>query len=247
VREALRTQWTSGEPGRGYHAIGSPLEKNPDAVALHTRRAAIDELGDALRDLVEQSAATEAPADELIRVAALLREAALLLARYPRGRQQVPAADDLLAGIRMYSPVTGTGSALAPPLRIDVIDGAVVGTCTLGLAFEGPPMYAHGGISALLLDQMLGYATSASGHPGLTVALTTRYRGPVPLRTPLRLTAGVSDIAGRKITAWGNLATADDPGTVLVEADGTFIALRPDQADALFGAALNPDATEPQG
>jgi hypothetical protein len=245
VDEALTTQWTAGEPGRSYHTIGPAREPDPDAAKTRTRREAIEALGEALRDLVERAAATEAPVDELCRAAAVLREATIPLARHPRRREQVPAADDLLAGVRMYNPVTGTGSALAPPLRIELVDGVVVGTCTLGLAFEGPPMYAHGGVSALLLDQMLGYATSASGHPGLTVALTTRFRAPVPLLTPLRLTAGVTEISGRKVMARGMIATAADPETALVDADGTFVALRPDQAEELFGAALHPDATDP--
>jgi acyl-coenzyme A thioesterase PaaI-like protein len=216
-----------------------------DDAALRRQRQAIDELGEALRDLVQHASATEAPVDELLKVAAQIRDATVPLAQHPRGREQVPSADDLLAGVRMYNPVTGTGSGLAPPLRIELVDGVVVGTCTLGPAFEGPPMYAHGGVSALLMDQMLGYATSASGRPGLTVALVNRYRAPVPLQTPLRLTARVTAMEGRKVTAEGIIATAAAPDTALVEATGTFVALRPEQSHQLFGAALHPDATDP--
>jgi acyl-coenzyme A thioesterase PaaI-like protein len=223
--------------------LGSdPGEDDP---GLRRQRQAIDELGEALRDLVQHASATEAPVDELLKVAAQLRDATIPLARHPRGREQVPSADDLLAGIRMYNPVTGTGSALAPPLRIELVDGVVVGTCTLGPAFEGPPMSAHGGVSALLLDQMLGYATSAAGHPGLTVALTNQYKAPVPLQTPLRLTAQVTELQGRKVIAEGIIATAADPDTALVTATGIFVELRPEQAYQLFSAALHPDATDP--
>jgi acyl-coenzyme A thioesterase PaaI-like protein len=140
--------------------------------------------------------------------------------------------------------VTGRGSALAPPLHIEVAGQAVTGTCTLGLAFEGPPGFAHGGVSAMLLDQLLGYAASAAGHPGMTVTLELRYRAPVPLQTPLRLTAGVSDLNGRHVTARGVIATAAEPGQPLVEATGGFVALRPEQAARLFGG-IRPDATDP--
>jgi acyl-CoA thioesterase FadM len=216
-----------------------------DSDAQRERRSAIDELGEALRELVELAATTEVPADELRQAAALIRQAIGPLGKEVRHREQLPAADDLLAGIRMYNPVTGTGSALSPPLRIEVVDGAVVGWCTLGLAFEGPPMYGHGGVSALLLDQMLGYATTASGHPGLTVELTSRYLAPVPLQTPLRLTAEVTNVDGRKVNARGTIATVEEPDRILVEAAGTFVALRPEQAVRLFAAALHPDATDP--
>jgi acyl-CoA thioesterase FadM len=202
---------------------------------VRERRAAIEDLGAALRTLLQCSAATEAGADEIRSAAAEIRRVTGPLAASMRARAQQPSADDLLGGIRMYNPVSGTGSGLAPPVEAEVIDGVVVGTCSLGLAYEGPPMYAHGGVSALLLDHMLGYATTASGHPGMTVELNTRYRAPVPLQTPLRLTGRITEVLSRKVIAHGTIATAAEPDVVLVEATGTFVALRPEKARALFG------------
>jgi hypothetical protein len=212
---------------------------------VHGRRAAIDELGEAVRTLIEQVVATEAPTEELYRAAAEIRKTTASLGTHQRVRAQLPTADDLLAGIRMYNPVIGTGSPLAPPLHVEVVGNGVVGTCTLGLAFEGPPMFVHGGVSALLLDQLLGHATMASGHPGMTVSLLTDYRAPVPLQTPLRLTGEVSGIDGRKVTGRGTITTAAEPDVVLVEATGTFVALRTEQAIRMFGGALHPDAINP--
>lgn len=242
---ALTTSRWAGEPRRSYHAMGRRSDSETNGAALRERRGAIDELGEAVRELVELAAATEAPVEALRQAAAQIRKATAPLAEQTRERAQLPTADDLLGGIRMYNPVSGTGSPLAPPVHMDLVDGVVVGTCTLGLVYEGPPMYAHGGVSALLLDHMLGYATSASGNPGMTVALLTNYRAPVPLQTPLRLTAHVSDVAGRKVTARGFITTAAEPDITLVDATGTFVALRPEQAKLLFGAALHPDATNP--
>jgi acyl-coenzyme A thioesterase PaaI-like protein len=236
------TSVTGAERGLAYHGIGGDLAEDP---VLDDRRRAIAELGDALRDLVQLAVATEAPAEELRRAAALVREATAPLAQPVRRRTEMPGADDLLHGIRMYNPVTGTGSPISPPLRIEIVDGVVVGTCELGLAFEGPPMFTHGGVSAMLLDQMLGYAAGVAGRPGLTVSLETRYRRPVPLQTPLRLTAVTTEFTERGVVAQGAIATADDPDTALVEATATFRSLRPEQAVKLFGAALHPDATDP--
>ena len=232
------------EPGRSHHPLAARAASTQDA-ALGERRAAIAELGDALRELVGLASATEVPADVLRQVAAQARQAATRLGRQTRTRTELPGADDLAGGFRMYNPVTGSGSALAPPLHIEVAGRAVVGTCTLGLAYEGPPAFAHGGTSAMLLDQLLGYAASAAGHPGMTVKLETRYLAPVPLQTPLRLTAEVSEVTGRHVSARGTLTTAADPDTVLVEASGEFVSLRPEQAARLFGG-IRPDATDPQ-
>jgi len=212
------------------------MDERESPAALRERRAAIEELGEALRALVAHAAATEADTATLRRTAALVRAATAPLAGRSRARTQQPSADDMRNGFRMYNPVSGTGSALAPPLHMEVVDGAVVGRCTLGLAFEGPPTYAHGGISALLLDHMLGFATGAAGRPGMTVSLRTDYRAPVPLQTPLHLAARVLEMNGRKVIARGVIATADAPEVVLVEATGTFVALLPEQAGLLFGA-----------
>ncbi|WP_373688158.1 PaaI family thioesterase [Actinoplanes aureus] len=218
----------------------APATRRLHAVdGLLGRREAISELGDALRLLVEYATTTEAPTEELRRAAERIRQAAAPLGERVRDREVLPTADDLLGGVRMYNPVTGSGSALAPPLHIAADNGVAVGTCTLGMAFEGPPTYAHGGVSAMLLDQMLGYAAGIAGHPGMTVRLDTTYRKPVPLLTPLRLTATVQDIDGRRVTATGQLTTADDPDTVLVAATGVFIALRAEQARRLFGRVVN--------
>jgi len=202
-----------------------------------SRREAITELGDALRTLIEHATKTEAPAADLLRAAASIRSVAAHLGSQTRGAS-VPAADDLLRGVRMYNPVTGHGSALAPPLHIEVVAGTAIGRCTLGLAFEGPPTFAHGGVSAMLLDQILGHAVGASGNPGMTVRLNMAYLAPVPLRTPLRLTAVVDEVTGRRVTATGTIATEADPGTILVSATGTFVALRADQARRLFGRVI---------
>ncbi len=232
-----------GEAGRSHH----PLAASPAAAdeALSDRRAAITGLGAALRDLVQVAAATEVPADVLRAVTAQVRAAAAPLGERVRARSQPPGADDLTGGLRMYNPVTGSGSPFAPPVHVGVDAGVVVGTCSLGLAYEGPPTYAHGGISAMLLDQILGYAASAAGRPGMTVALDMRYRAPVPLQTELRITAAVGEVSGRRVTVLGAITTAADPGTVLVEATGTFVMLRTEQAARLFGAAA-PGTADPQ-
>jgi hypothetical protein len=134
----------------------------------------------------------------------------------------MPASvDDLRGGIRMFNPVIGVGNPLAPPLRIEAGEDGVEGRCTLGLAYEGPPMHGHGGVSAMLLDQVLGHASAATGSPGVTTDLSVRYLRPVPLDVPLRV--------------WGRV----------VEAEGRFLKLRPEQARRLFAGLASLDAAGP--
>jgi acyl-coenzyme A thioesterase PaaI-like protein len=207
------------------------------------RRRAVAELGRALHDLVQAAVATEVETEELRRVAAAVRAVTEPLARVARSRDEFPRADDILGGIRLYNPVTGSGSPIAPPLHITMRDGRVEATCTLGLAFEGPPRHVHGGVSAMLLDQLLGYAVAAAGRPGMTRDLALRYRRPVPLETPLHLSAEVVEQSedGRRVTAFATIATADDPSTVLAEATGTFVPLRQEHARVLFATAARSD------
>ena len=132
-----------------------------------------------------------------------------------------------MGGVRMFNPVIGAGNPVAPPMRVEIGAGGAEGWCTLGHAYEGPPMYGHGGVSAMLIDQLLGHAAAASGHPGVTTDLSVRYRRPVPLDVPLRISACVTGTEGRRLSAMGGVTTAAEPGVPLVEAEARFARLRP--------------------
>ena len=198
--------------------------------------AAVTELGSALRELVGVSVTTTVPAAGLRAAAATAREATARLAASRRSRDQLPALDDPVQFRRVYNPVSGVGSALAPPLAIHRVDGGVVAEATLGLPYEGPPSYVHGGMSALLMDQLLGSAAIAAGLWGMTARLELDYRRPVPLETPLLLRARVAESAGRKVVITGTIALAAAPEEALVEARGVFVTPRPEQAVEYFGS-----------
>lgn len=121
-----------------------------------------------------------------------------------------------------HDPATGTHNAVAPPLVIRGLpDGWVEGTVTLGIAYQGQPRMAHGGISALLLDHCLGAANGWAGLGGMTANLTLNYKRPTPLFEPLTLRARQVRVEGRKI--WCE-ATLSARGEVCVTADALFIA-----------------------
>ena len=198
--------------------------------------AAVTELGSALRELVDASVTTTVPAAELRAAAATAREVTGRLAAARRSRDQLPALDDPVQFRRVFNPVTGVGSALAPPLQIRRAADGVVAETTLGLAYEGPPSYVHGGMSALLMDQLLGSAAIAAGLWGMTVRLELDYRGPVPLETPLLLRAAVSEASGRKVVVTGTIALGTAPEQALVEARGVFVTPRPERSAQYFGS-----------
>ncbi|CAB4712082.1 MAG: PaaI family thioesterase [Actinobacteria bacterium] len=116
--------------------------------------------------------------------------------------------------------VVGLRNAIAPPLVTDHDDeGNVWCDFHLGAAYEGPPTLVHGGVSALILDQMLGEAAGAGGRPGMTGTLTLRYRQGTPLGD-LRAESWIDRSEGIKTWAKGHII---GPNGVTVEAEGVFI------------------------
>jgi acyl-coenzyme A thioesterase PaaI-like protein len=89
----------------------------------------------------------------------------------------------------------------------------------LGAAYEGPPGLVHGGVSALLLDHILGETASGRRRTAFTGTLTMRYRRGTPLG-PLRLEGRIVGEERRKIFVAGSISDADG---VTVEAEGIFI------------------------
>lgn len=206
----------------------------PPGNEIDVRRAAVAELGARLRELADLATSTEADVSVLRETARRLRELAPALRERTRSICDPASVDDLTGGVRMFNPVTGEGNPIAPPMRIESRDRGAEGRCTLGHAHEGPPTYVHGGVSAMLLDQVLGHAAAASGHPGVTADLSVRYRRPVPLGVPLRVWGQVTEAEGRRTVVTGGISTVEEPDVQLVEADGRFVTLRPDQARRLF-------------
>ena len=238
----------SGRRGAGAQVPGAGdtgLRAAEVTGELLERRAAAAELGAELRALADLVTRTEAGAGVLRDSARRLREIAPALRERIRGIGEPASVDDLMGGVRMFNPVIGAGNPIAPPMRIEVGEDGVEGWCTLGHAYEGPPMYGHGGVSAMLIDQLLGHAAAASGHPGVTTDLSVRYRRPVPLDVPLRIWGRVTGTEGRRVSAVGGITTAAEPDVPLVEAEAWFVRLRLDQARRLFSRLASPDAANP--
>ncbi|MFL6156273.1 MAG: PaaI family thioesterase [Marmoricola sp.] len=117
----------------------------------------------------------------------------------------------------------GVRNAVAPPM--DVVhdpDGRMHADVHLGAAYEGPPGCVHGGVSALLLDHLMGVTASQMGRVTLTGTLTLRYVNPLPLGD-VRLDAHISGEEGRKVFVEATIAGG---AGVALEAHGVFIIPR---------------------
>ncbi|MFB9312274.1 PaaI family thioesterase [Nocardioides plantarum] len=190
------------------------------------RRAALyGPFTEAVRGLVDATIRTTVRDDEIDRARV---EVEAITARLRQ--QQLPGAYGVSygpdgRGRPWGNSVVGLRNPIAPPLvteRHESGDGRVWCDFHLGAAYEGPPGLVHGGVLALVLDQMLGESAGAGGRPGMTGTLTLRYRQATPLG-PLRTEAWIDRTEGIKTWAKGHVA---GPDGVTVEAEGVFILPR---------------------
>jgi acyl-coenzyme A thioesterase PaaI-like protein len=193
------------------------------AEELERQRALYGPFTQAVRELVDATIRTEVDDDEIRAVQA---EVEALTARLRATQLDGPYGvrfGETGRGRPWGNTVVGLRNAVAPPLVIDHDEtGRAWSDFHLGAAYEGPPGLVHGGVSALLLDQMLGEAAGAGGKPGMTGTLTLRYRRGTPLGD-LRAEAWIDRSEGIKTWAKGHLMDAEG---VTVEAEGLFILPR---------------------
>lgn len=148
--------------------------------------------------------------------------------------QQLPGSFGETYGTSLHAwgnAAMGLRNAIAPPMESTWLeDGTVVSEAFLSAAYEGPPGRAHGGVSALILDQALGEAAHAAQRPGFTAWLTLSYRNGTPLgRIRTRAKAKPPEPGKEhKTVVEGSLYSVadDDTETLCVEAEGMFVLPR---------------------
>ena len=85
---------------------------------------------------------------------------------------------------------------------------------------QGAPGIVHGGIVGAALDEACGLLATWHRFPAVTARIAIRYRRPVPINRPLRISARVTADRGRRIEIAGELRDGDE---LLAEADGAFL------------------------
>ncbi len=199
--------------------------------------AARRRLGDAMRRVIDLLITSDAPEAELVVAAERLEEYAEHLGGHPKRQRYVGFGEAAIAnpdvenkppeggGHFDFSPLIGHSNPLAPPIVMSSDEeGNVEGRVTFGSAYEGPPGCVHGGYVAASFDEVLGYAETFSGAPGMTGTLNVIYRSPTPLQTEVIFRAKIDRVEGRKIFVEGNLHAGDQ---LCAESQGIFISSKP--------------------
>ncbi|WP_245533259.1 PaaI family thioesterase [Brevibacterium senegalense] len=138
------------------------------------------------------------------------------------------------------TPITSAINPLAPPLSIRQEDGQSVSDTRLPPQYVGPPGRVHGGIVALMLDQVLGNAAHASGlPPSYTRELTITYNEATPLDAPVRVVGRIDRVDGRKRFLSGEVLV---DGRVAASATGVWIS--PREAQPGYGQSITKDAAQ---
>lgn len=193
---------------------------SPEQVAQE--REVAGPLASAIRELVDAGIRSTVGHDEM---RAVTTEIEQLTARLRAS--QLPGAygthfDPETGQIRNHgNAVVGLRNAVAPPVTVvrDFEQQQASADFHLGAAYEGPPGLVHGGVTALILDQVFGEAASTGGAPGMTGTLTIRYQRGTPLGD-LHCEARIDGTEGWKTFVTGSLADADGD---TVTAQGIFV------------------------
>ena len=194
-------------------------------------------LARAMRRVIQHLVESGAPENELAAAADALEAFGDRLANHPQHQQYEGWAETSPAGdVTAFfdkSPLIGLSNPLSPPISLesDVENDRVLGHVRFGSAYEGPPGCVHGGWVAAAFDEVLGFANSLTGNPGMTGRLTVHYRKPTPLHTDLQFEARVDRVDGRKIFASSTLHAGD---LLTAESDGLFVSVAPETFRALI-------------
>ncbi|HEX7264282.1 MAG TPA: PaaI family thioesterase [Candidatus Dormibacteraeota bacterium] len=81
---------------------------------------------------------------------------------------------------------------------------------------------AHGGITALLLDEAVGWAAWHAGHPGVTGRLQVNYRRPLKLGESVRVVGKVERVRRSLVYASAYVESRED-GSRIADATATLM------------------------
>lgn len=184
----------------------------------------------ATRDLIGTIRRSNAPAEQLDRARSLIEEADALLAPYRMDgipmqgrlgdRGPIGATATQPREFFPWSPIIGPLNPLSGDVEFTVVDGRTRGRANLGSQFNGPPGMVHGGVIALLFDELLGATNVCNGLGGFTGTLSIRYERPTWIETELELESWVDRVEGRKVFTVGTISIG---GSVTARAEGIFI------------------------
>lgn len=211
-------------------------EKHPDPETLV---GAVDQV----RRLIRHLRKTKAPREALARVE---REVAALCAELAPHDHPGPYAQAALeietvvenggpslqlapAEFFPYSPIIGPRNPIAAPVRFEIDElgegkKEMRAEHVFDAPWNGPPGSVHGGVIALVFDELLGCLGAISNVGGFTGTLTIVYRSLTPIGKPIRMRAWIEGTEGVKTFIKGEMrCDTPAPNTLCAEATGIFI------------------------
>ncbi|HRA48617.1 MAG TPA: PaaI family thioesterase [Thermomicrobiales bacterium] len=108
-------------------------------------------------------------------------------------------------------------------------DGVVYADWTPARVHQGYEGIVHGGMITTILDEVMGWATSARQLWAVTGTINVRFRKPVEIGDALRARAWVASVTGRKVDVQAELVRRSD-SVVLASGTAIFIRVSEDQA-----------------
>ena len=139
-----------------------------------------------------------------------------------------------------YSPVVGPFNAVAPPVGFRLVGDEMHAEHVFDAPYNGPPTAVHGGMIALVFDELLGCLGAMREVGGFTGTLTIRYRSLTPIGEKIRMRAWIDRVEGRKTFIRGSFHRGE-PGSgeerLCAEAEGIFIKAKQDVMEATIAAA----------
>ncbi len=115
----------------------------------------------------------------------------------------------------------GEGNPLSLGLTFAIDGERVHAKMRLDERHQGAPGFAHGGLLATALDDVLGTLLYVLKKPGVTAKLEVNYRRPAFIHTDYELESWIDRVDGRKLHLGGVIRDTD--GNVVAEADALFM------------------------
>jgi acyl-coenzyme A thioesterase PaaI-like protein len=100
-------------------------------------------------------------------------------------------------------------------------DNSIFAEIALNKYQQGAPGIAHGGATAAILDEGMGFAAWQAGHRVLAKKIEIIYHRPVPLGVNIQINGEVAEEDGRKIYTHGEIRLPD--GEIAVEGRGLYV------------------------
>ncbi len=99
----------------------------------------------------------------------------------------------------------------------------IVGRFSLGEAFQGGAGFIHGGIIALVLDEVMSKVTRFSAEHAVTAELRVEYKKPIRVNTEILVEGFLARRDGRQLYHEGEIRNA--AGELLARGEGRFVVI----------------------